>query len=195
MLLDVTVTDRQGVPVTGLTAKDFSVWEDGKQQKISGFSATASDPEASRKHFILYLDFSSLELIQQREMVEHAREFVKTMAGNDRFMAIVTMNRGASSVQQNFTAVLSSLNKGLDAALATAAPPLVAGRDYQLSTTPGGSNAPPQSGRSPAQRLAESAQSSGALPVAPRNRKRRLFFFLREETGWMKMDGTLSARR
>ena len=175
VLVDVTVTGKQGIPVTGLAAKDFSVWEDGRQQKISGFSATAADPEASRKHFVLYLDFSSLDLTQQREMVEHAREFVKTMAGNDRFMAIVTMSRGGSSVQQNFTAVLSSLNKGLDAALATSAPPPVAGRDYQLSTTPGGLDAS-QSVRSPAQRLAESLRAV-AHSVAPETERKALLLF------------------
>src|ERR1700709_2838375 len=45
-LLPVAVTefDRKGAPVTGLTAADFEVWEDGRRQTISYFSsATAAD--------------------------------------------------------------------------------------------------------------------------------------------------------
>src|SRR5437660_7646712 len=37
--VDVTVTDRAGNPVRGLTRDDFEVFEDGKLQKISNFYA------------------------------------------------------------------------------------------------------------------------------------------------------------
>ncbi|HSS95849.1 MAG TPA: VWA domain-containing protein, partial [Terriglobales bacterium] len=44
VLMDVIATDAKGGIVSGLTAKDFTVFEDGKQQKIWGFSAH-TDPK------------------------------------------------------------------------------------------------------------------------------------------------------
>ena len=41
-LVDATVIDRKGEPVVGLTAKDFAVYEDNKQQPIVSFEATGS---------------------------------------------------------------------------------------------------------------------------------------------------------
>lgn len=43
VLVPVVVTDRDGHPVTGLTQKDFRVFEDGVEQKISGFNVESSD--------------------------------------------------------------------------------------------------------------------------------------------------------
>lgn len=37
VLVNVTVRDKQGNPVRGLTADDFTVFEDGKQQKVASF--------------------------------------------------------------------------------------------------------------------------------------------------------------
>ena len=44
--VDFTVTDKAGRPVSGLTAKDFSVKEDGKEQAIVGFDAFANNDGA-----------------------------------------------------------------------------------------------------------------------------------------------------
>ncbi len=40
VLVDVVVVDKAGKPVTDLTERDFTVLEDGKPQKIAGFSAS-----------------------------------------------------------------------------------------------------------------------------------------------------------
>ena len=37
VVLDVTVTDKAGKPIDGLTAKDFQVFEDGVEQRIRSF--------------------------------------------------------------------------------------------------------------------------------------------------------------
>jgi len=37
VVLNATVTDKDGNPVTDLTAKDFKVYDDGKPQKIDTF--------------------------------------------------------------------------------------------------------------------------------------------------------------
>jgi hypothetical protein len=37
--VDVVVTDKKGVPVTGLTAADFTIEEEGDRQAVSSFEA------------------------------------------------------------------------------------------------------------------------------------------------------------
>ena len=39
MIVDAVVVDRAGKPVTGLTAADFEVYEDGERVEISNFYA------------------------------------------------------------------------------------------------------------------------------------------------------------
>src|ERR1700683_274290 len=47
VIVDVSVKDKAGKPIDGLTQKDFSVFEDGKQQQITVFEyqKLAMDPE------------------------------------------------------------------------------------------------------------------------------------------------------
>ena len=49
VLVPVVVTDRDGHPVTGLTQKDFRVFEDGVEQKISGFNVESLSLSGSPK--------------------------------------------------------------------------------------------------------------------------------------------------
>ena len=53
VVVDVVTVDSKGEPVTGLTADDFTLLEDGKPQKISGFTfqrANAASPSTSTAH-------------------------------------------------------------------------------------------------------------------------------------------------
>jgi len=50
--VDVTVTDRAGNPVRGLTRDDFQILEDGKLQKVTNFYAVENGGRAeARSHF------------------------------------------------------------------------------------------------------------------------------------------------
>jgi len=46
VLIDVVVTDKQGKPIPGLRAEDFTLEEKGKAQKIASFTV-ASEPAAA----------------------------------------------------------------------------------------------------------------------------------------------------
>ena len=44
VVVDVVVTDRDGVPVAGLSAADFEIAEDGHRQRIVSFEAIVPGP-------------------------------------------------------------------------------------------------------------------------------------------------------
>ena len=46
VIVDVVVRDKQKHPVAGLTADDFTVFEDGKRQQITSFAAVETAPSA-----------------------------------------------------------------------------------------------------------------------------------------------------
>ena len=47
VLVDTVVTDKKGNYISGLTAKDFKVWEDDKEQPIKSFSAESGSAAPS----------------------------------------------------------------------------------------------------------------------------------------------------
>ena len=106
VLVDTIVTDKKGNYITGLTEKDFKVWEDNKEQPIKSFSAesASSAPSADRRHYLVLLfDNSTMSLSDQTRAREAAAKFVETNAGPDRYMAIMNFG-GTLNVALNFTA-------------------------------------------------------------------------------------------
>ena len=68
VLVDAVVTDKKGAYIHDLTAKDFRVYEDGKEQAIKSFSyeADPATPENSRpRYVVLFFDNSSMETSDQ----------------------------------------------------------------------------------------------------------------------------------
>jgi len=62
--VDVIVTGKAGRPVK-LTAKDFSIREDGKLKKINSVVPATANPETSLKHFVLFFDTSAMTIADQ----------------------------------------------------------------------------------------------------------------------------------
>lgn len=114
VLIDVTVTGRKAGSATDLTAKDFSVWEDGKQQKIASVSSAAADPDASQKHFLIYFDFNAMQFEDRVASVKSAAGFVDGLASPDRYMAVVSMTPSGPHVLQNFTTAKAALEKAVN---------------------------------------------------------------------------------
>jgi len=59
VLVDVVVTDKQGKPVSGLKAEDFTIEEKGKKQKIAVFQ---TPEEAQQQNTPPHLDLVSTRI-------------------------------------------------------------------------------------------------------------------------------------
>jgi len=105
---DVLVLDRQGHNVTGLTAEDFIVTEDGEPQKVSHF-LLGDNPNVPRT-IVLIIDYSGSQLPYIRTSVEAAKTLVDKLNPRDR-MALVTDD---VELIEDFTDDKKKLKKKLD---------------------------------------------------------------------------------
>ena len=125
VLVDTVVTDKKGNYVRNLTAKDFKVWEDNKEQPIKTFSfqADAASPANSQRRFIvLFFDNSTMDFGAQAQARQAAAKFIDANAGPNRMMAIVNFG-GALQIAQNFTDDVDRLKRVVSGAkLSSVAP-------------------------------------------------------------------------
>ena len=139
VLVDTVVTDKKGAYLHDLTAKDFRVYEDGKEQTIKSFSyeADPATPENSHtRYMVLFFDNSSTELADQINARQAAGKFIDTNAGPNRLMAIVNFG-GSLSVAQNFTSDADRLKKvvaGLSRSYVASNPELASTGPVMLSS-------------------------------------------------------------
>ena len=113
VLVDTVVTDKKGQYVHDLTAKDFKVLEDNKEQTISSFSfeADPASPTNSRKRYlVLFFDNSTMGFGEQAQAREAAAKFIDANTGPNRLTAIVNFG-GSLQIAQNFTADSDRLKK------------------------------------------------------------------------------------
>jgi VWFA-related protein len=137
----VTVKDKEGRPIEGLTARDFTLTEDGEPQTISfvefqrlpgpgtvapagADSAEAPRPPATvppptqtqiavpppgdtryrdRRLLVLYFDPAAMPPADQMRAYTNALKFVDSQMGPADLLAIITFQRGAVRVRQDFT--------------------------------------------------------------------------------------------
>jgi VWFA-related protein len=103
----VTVVDRSGNPIRGLTAKNFELFEDGKKRDITAFdsidftspdsmSATSRLNPAGRRNFMLVFDLTYSSPTSVTRAQAAARDFIKrTVQDRDRVaIATVDVQRG-----------------------------------------------------------------------------------------------------
>lgn len=116
VLLDAVAVDKNGKFAADLTQKDFRIWDDGKEQKISAFSVESSAvlPERPNKHYIaMFFDTSASQASQLVERRESVR-FVDSFATADRMMAVVNYSASSGAhIAQNFTNDKEQLKKAL----------------------------------------------------------------------------------
>jgi VWFA-related protein len=115
VLVDAVATDKKNKPALDLTQKDFRIWEDGKEQKITSFSLESAgvSPERSSRHYtILFFDTSTLGPSTLLAAKKDATRFVDTFASPDRYMAVISFG-GDMRILQNFTPDAQRLDAAL----------------------------------------------------------------------------------
>ena len=67
VLVDAVVTDKKGNYIRDLTAKDFRVWEDKKEQMVTSFSLEGGEPSpgAEKQYVVFFFDDTSMSLADQ----------------------------------------------------------------------------------------------------------------------------------
>lgn len=129
--VDVYVTDKEGKPVTGLTADDFQVEENGRVVAVTNFAAidgrtapppsatpvpvpgpeevaTETVPDDQRLHLIVYIDNYNLRPFNRRRVLQDLRTFLRTeLQQGDRVM-LVSYDRSLH-IRRPFTTDVSSV--------------------------------------------------------------------------------------
>jgi VWFA-related protein len=136
--VEVFVTDKDGNPVRGLTADDFTVYQDGDQVPISNFytveeTRPASPPPAAeaapaaplpspvvekvpaeqRLHLLVYVDNFNIHPGNREQVLEELEGFLEKRTQSGDQVMLVTHNRSIDVVRP-FTSDLQEIVSGLE---------------------------------------------------------------------------------
>lgn len=116
--VDVTVTDRDGRPVTGLGPQDFELWEDGVRQEVSGFYEirdaavqAASEGTAQpapvqdrfRRRMMLLFDNNSVSKVSRNAAIDYVTTFIDNEFSEDYEWSVVATGGSEVRTLQPFT--------------------------------------------------------------------------------------------
>lgn len=110
VVFNVTVLDNNGRPITGLTEKDFRIYEDGREEKVKIFQ-----PEDSPSTVGILIDNSGSMANKRNDVVDAALAFIESSHPQDE-MFLVNFNRRAwmgLSAGHAFTSDRSELRASL----------------------------------------------------------------------------------
>jgi VWFA-related protein len=130
VLVDVVVTDKKGGYIQDLNAKDFRVWEDGKEQAIQSFALVSSAPAAAvaasrTDYMVLALDYGGMGTGDQSRARQAALRFIDANVSPNRRMAVANLYRGFE-VLQGFTDNAGRLKDAVNLASASVVNPATA---------------------------------------------------------------------
>jgi VWFA-related protein len=102
--VDVVVTGQKDEPIHGLTAADFHVLEDGKEQAITGVQIHAGPalPGMSQQQHVVLM-FAAQSTEDQKWIRQAAGKFVADNAGPDRLISIVYTDVCYDTISTPFT--------------------------------------------------------------------------------------------
>jgi Ca-activated chloride channel homolog len=105
--VSATVIDGSGRSVQGLTAQDFQVLEDGREQKISFFSHDSRVPISLG----VLLDISGSLQDKLRQGLQTVREIASTLSADDEMFVVMFNSR--VNVRQKFTSNSEEIQRSL----------------------------------------------------------------------------------
>src|ERR1700746_1547467 len=111
--VDVIVTDKKGNYIHDLSANDFKVYDDNKQQQVANFSfgADPNSPAAGeRRYTVLFFDDASMDSNDQPRARAAAVKFIDANVAPDRALDVVEFT-GALRITQNFTTDAAKLKQ------------------------------------------------------------------------------------
>jgi VWFA-related protein len=137
--VDVVVTDRKGVPITGLTKDDFEIYENGQPKVLTNFYEVVGQkavnaaiipaegqkaqeavkaqkeeiPEQMRRRVIFFIDNLSLAPFNRNRVFTQIKEFAKNVLRPGDEAMVATYNRSLK-VRAPFTRDLTTINQTLD---------------------------------------------------------------------------------
>ena len=131
--VEVVVTDRQGLPVTGLEREHFELLENGQPVQISNFFAVEGGREALRvvtagpdepppptagprirqSHLIVFVDNANIRETSRRKVFKRLEEFLR-FNWRPSLWAMVVSNDRSLTIRQEFTPELDTVLKALD---------------------------------------------------------------------------------
>ena len=116
VLVDTLVTDKKGAYVRDLTAKDFRVWEDNKEQKIASVTMQAAAAEANgdKSYVLLFFDNAHTEVSDQILVKRALSRFLGGEGDPNRVMAVAVFNNGDVQLTQNFTPDMERIRRAVE---------------------------------------------------------------------------------
>ncbi len=122
VIVDVVATDKKGAYVHGLTAKDFRIWDDNKEQAIQSFAlqpAGAAGGVLQTDYLVLAFDYAGMDAGDQLRARQAAEKFIDANAGPDRRIAVADI-QGSLRIAQTFTGNAGRLKDAVTGAKSTA---------------------------------------------------------------------------
>jgi VWFA-related protein len=143
VLVDVAVTGKKGEYVRDLTARDFRVWEDNKEQTIKSFTVEGDSSAAEPRRLVLFFDNTGMSAADQASERQTAASFIDASfmdakTGPNWLMAVVNFDDGFR-VAQSFTENAARLKEAVRAVRITASSSALATRETAMGTA--GANA------------------------------------------------------
>ena len=114
VLVDAVVTDKSGNYVRDLTAKDFHVWEDNKEQTVQTLSRESDPGKAGQPAYtVLFFNNALLDNATQFRARQAAAQYIQANAGPKNLIAVADFT-GSLRITQTFTADANRLIQAVE---------------------------------------------------------------------------------
>jgi VWFA-related protein len=116
VLVDAVVRDKKGRMASDLGAKDFRLWEDGKERPITSFSVEGAGPqdESEAEYLAFLFDGSGVaagsRVAAEGNVRQDVAKFAGAYASRNRYMAVMNFSADLS-IAQNFTAMADRVQR------------------------------------------------------------------------------------